>query len=391
MNGTENANRRDGSEPRSSTRKRPPIPLSADLERTVLAEMLRGTAPLDCVGDGELSKSGRIIRQALVRLKNGNGGPPYEARTVYLSATEVLGGDREEVRGLLETSLALPTTTTGTSILVQLAERRLLLDVMNTAAAQLSAGTLDLGPIDTLLSEYSAPGVLKSMSQLFEHGLPPEPVGVPLKSLPALTHKIGGVHGIWAIAGEPKVGKSTLGWQIALDVGQSIPVVFYDFENGFATIAHRLKEVFGNDVDRLRRGTERIYYRDSIRSLDSDLSHVAPPALVVVDSLQKLPATVEFHREGLVKWVHRLEALKKRGYSVLEISEISRANYGDVRPFIGIFKETGEIEYSADVGAQMTRFSDNETHFHIVAHRHRNVSGRVAVLQRYRSWFFKEA
>lgn len=352
--------------------------------------MLRGTAPLECVGDGELSKGGRTVRQALLRLRNGSGGPPYDARTVYLSATEVLGGDREEIRGLLETVLALPTTTTGTAILVQLAERRLLLDVMNTAAEQLSSGRLDLGPIDTLLSDYSSPGSMKSMAELLEAGLPPEPTGVPLKSLPALTAKIGGVHGIWAIAGEPKVGKSTLGWQIALDVGQKIPVVYYDFENGFPTIVHRLKGVFGDDVARLRTGTERIYYRDSIRSLDSDLSRVAPPALVVVDSLQKLPASTEFRREGLVKWVHRLEALKKRGYTVLEISEVARSSYGDVRPFVGIFKETGEIEYSADVGAQMVRFSDTETHFHIVAHRHRNVSGRVAVFQRHHSWWFRE-
>ena len=368
-----------------------PVPLSTDLERTVLAEMVRGSAPLDCVGDGELSKAGRLVRQALVRLTNGNGGPPYDARTVFLTATEVLGGDKEEVRSLLEVSLALPVTTTGTAVLVQLAERRLLLDVVNSAADQLSSGKLDVGVVATLLSDYTAPGLMPSMSDRLSHGLPPEPIGVPFKSLPALTAKIGGLTGLWAIAGEPKVGKSTLGWQLALDVGQHLPVLYYDFENGFNTIIHRLKGVFDNDVDRLRRGTERIYYRDSIRSLDSDLSRIVAPGLIVVDLVQKLPASVDFRREGLIKWVHRLEALKKRGYSVLMISEIARTSYGDMRPFVGVFKETGEIEYSADVGAQMVRFSDTETHFHIVAHRHRNIGGRVAVLQRsHGGWWFRE-
>jgi hypothetical protein len=265
------------------------------------------------------------------------------------------------------------------------------LDLINEAGKQISSGAMDVALLGGLLhSEATSTHSLVSVSDQIREGLPPKPIGFRLTSMPYLTQQSGGVMGVWALGGEPGVGKSTLAWQIALDVAnQGIPVLDYDFENGFAVLMDHTRDIFKGDLEKIREATKNIYVRDSIRSLDSDLARINPPALIVVDSIQKLPGSVEHRRTSLDRWIHRLEYLKKRGYTVLLVSEIGRAAYGS-EAYIGAYKETGEIEYSADFGLQLLDSGNAGVDAHVVKNRHRPFKGHVAILQRQRAWYFKE-
>jgi len=275
-------------------------------------------------------------------------------------------------------------------ILQRVRDKQLLCDLINEAGGMLQKGTLDVGLICSLLQQESVvTATLESVSARIAQGLPETPRGVAVNSLPILTAKTGGLYGVWAIAGEPGAGKSTLAWQVALDVAQGMKVLVYDFENGFAVAMDRTAQIFRGNHARIVERTHNLYHRDSIRTLDSDLGAVTPPALIIVDSVQKLPGSVEYRRTGLDKWIHRLEYLKKRGYHVLLISEVGRAHYDSVAS-IGAFKETGEIEYSADVGIQLIPAYDNASECHIVKNRHRPHKGYTSTLIRAGGWLFKE-
>jgi hypothetical protein len=144
------------------------------------------------------------------------------------------------------------------------------------------------------------------------------------------------------------------------------------------TLVDRTRQIFDGDVDRILEATSNLYLRDSVNTLDSDLMYVPPPALVVVDIFQALPVSQEFERQGLGRWIHRFGALRRRGYHVLIVSEVSRGFYGS--PGLGEFKGSGEIEYTADLGMQMVPASGGGTALHIVKNRHNDFKGEVVTL-----------
>jgi hypothetical protein len=279
-------------------------------------------------------------------------------------------------------------------ILAKVRDKQVLMELINEAGMQLQRGNLDLALLGGVLQQDAGLSRrLDSISEVVKTGLPAPPVGQRLRSLPILSAKSGGLFGMWAIAGEPGVGKSALAWQIALDVAKDIKVLYYDFENGFSVMMDHTKVIFNGELERIRMATANIYYRDSIRSLDSDLCSTPPPAIIIVDSVQKLPASMEYRRSSLDRWVHRLEYLKKRGYSILLVSEVPRTQY-NADAYIGAFKETGEIEYSADFGLQMLPVppSGDIAETHIVKNRHRPYKGFAVNLKRdpQRVWLWRE-
>lgn len=367
-----------------------PIPLSADLERSVIAALLSGGLPPDLVVEGELSKPARAVTRAYLAVVAEGYTPDW--RTVYVYATDVLGAERDSLQTLLREAKALSGDPAVGLVLRKLRERRVLLEVHNAVTEQLAGGTLDVGAIQSVLAAETsvnpAGGLLSMGDRLEKEGVPPYPTGVPLLSLPEFSQRVGPLFGMWALAGEPKVGKSTFAWQVAVEAAKTIPVLYYDFENGFAVIANRLLSVVGGDVTRVRQATAKLFYRSGVGALESDLSTVGTPSLVVIDSIQKLPSSLQYRREGLDKWLHRLEAAKQRGHHLFLVSEVPRAQYG-LAPHMGIFKETGEVEYTAEVGLQLV-LDGGASHLHVVAHRHRPVRGRVVSLRRTHDWWFSE-
>ena len=365
-------------------KKRKLVKLSEDLEHAVVQAIIRGAVAPDAIELEELSKVGRAIVGSLRALPS-----PYGQESIALAATEIYGIPKETVTGYLKIVSTRYAGAGAGEILSAVRDRQLLVEVINEATSQLQ-GQIDVGLLGGLLAQTPSGASLSSVSERIKQGFPDPPQGIVLDSLPTLSTHVGGVYGVVALAGEPKVGKSTLAWQIGLDVARKMPVIYYDFENGFAVLMNRTRKMYKGELDRARAATSNLYVRDSIRSLDADLAHVQSPALVVVDPIQKLPSSIQYKRAGLDRWIHRLEGLKRRGFHVLMVSEIGRAHYGD-EAHIAAYKETGEIEYSADTGLQLIQGGANDqVEVHVVANRHHPHKGLSCVLQRQRAWIWRE-
>lgn len=200
---------------------------------------------------------------------------------------------------------------------------------------------------------------------------------------PLLDDAIGGVHGINVIGGAPKVGKSTFVIQIASEMAlKNIPVLYYDFENGrqkiyqrtlcrlsrMSTDAFRAENMPEEQRKKVQAATKNLekmlfYWRvindrkvtpELMRKHIDFIRHETKSAytVVIIDSLHKLPFN-EFteRRTGIDAWLRQMESIRDDLHvSFLVISELSRGTAGSYReePHLGVFKGSGDIEYSAD-------------------------------------------
>jgi hypothetical protein len=362
--------------------------LSDDLERAILATILAGRAESTAVKVEELSKTGRAVLAAINALEK----PTYAGVALHL--TEVQAFPKESVQDYLSALQKISSEANATEVLQTVRDKQVLVELINAAQDMLSRkGNIDVPSLGSYLERDPVTGAhgLSTVAERVKDGFPPPPKGLALASLPSLVRQTGGIYGSWVIGGEPKLGKTALAWQIALDTSSTndIPVLYYDLENSFAVMMDHTKSIYKGDLKRARQATSRLYHRDSIRSLEADLARVSAPALIVVDHIQRLSSSVQFAKASLDKWIHRLDALKKRGYTVLMVSEIARSQYNS-DAYIGSFKESGEIEYAAETGIQLLRGSGETIEVHVVANRHRPFRGMASLLQRYNEWAFKE-
>jgi replicative DNA helicase len=163
---------------------------------------------------------------------------------------------------------------------------------------------------------------------------------------------------------------------------KKIPVIYYDFENGRQKIYTRTlcrlsrlseKEIRSEQMDKeksekLKRAnlefkemlphfrvvTDRKLSPDIMRRKIDFLQHETRTdyTLVVVDSLHKLPfKNLSERRSGIDEWLRYMEAIRdEQNVTFLVVSELSRGEGGrySEKPDLGSFKESGEIEYSAD-------------------------------------------
>ena len=194
---------------------------------------------------------------------------------------------------------------------------------------------------------------------------------------------VGGIHGINVIGGAPKVGKSTFMIQVASEMAlRKIPVLYYDFENGRQKIYQRtLSRMARLSTDRIRAQhlpvDERQRVEEARKALEKMLFYwrvindrkVTPELMrkhidfirhetrseytvVVIDSLHKLPFNdFSERRTGIDAWLRQMESIRDDlQVSFLVISELTRGTTGSYReePHLGVFKGSGDIEYSAD-------------------------------------------
>ena len=368
------------------------VPLSEDLEKLALCAVMRGVVPDSELHEDELSKLGKLILKAVRHLRSYEDAPEeLPVASIQATASEILGADHHEVRDYTASCFALAAGREAGDLLRAVRQKSILVQVLNEAGNQLATGTLDLGKISESLSQEDDVRKLSSASELLANGLPEEPTGLQLKTLPLLSQASGGLMGMWAVASEAGVGKSTLAVQLAVEYGRVGPVLYYDMENGPDVMLYRVGKRYGGDVAKARQATKNIYFRESIRSLSDDLRSMGKrKCLVVVDSLQKLPTSVDNRRSSLDVWVHRFERLKKQGHTVILISEKNREQYGEATQ--RGFKETGEIEYSADFGFHLLpeKGMDTMSKVIIVKNRHRPHSGSVCYLERVNGFRFVE-
>lgn len=207
--------------------------------------------------------------------------------------------------------------------------------------------------------------------------------GALRSGFPQFDQALEGIHGINIIGGAPKAGKSCFAIQIATEMARrKVPVLYYDFENGRQKIYQRtlsrlsrltihaikmgvVEGVSEVDFERVCQDFQEmlVFFRViNDRKLNPDIMrrHIdfirhetrSEYAVVVIDSLHKLPfKDFTEQRSGIDAWLRQLEAMRDELHvSFLIISELSRGNserYTDM-PHMGVFKGSGDIEYSAD-------------------------------------------
>ncbi len=200
--------------------------------------------------------------------------------------------------------------------------------------------------------------------------------------MPCLDDALGGIHGINIIGGAPKAGKSCFSIQLASQMAASkVPVIYYDFENGRQKIYQRTLarlsrlavdrfsgEMAGEDKERFGQAQEDLRTMMSWfkvvndRKLNPEIMrrHVdflrhethRDDAVIVIDSLHKLPfKDFSERRTGIDAWLREMESIRDEYHvSFLVISELNRQEGGryDGVPHMGLFKGSGDIEYTAD-------------------------------------------
>jgi hypothetical protein len=364
--------------------KKQVIRLSPELEKTLLAGVLYGAVDLATVDSAELSAQGILVfRAARDLLLNGNT-PPLQLAEMSLVLTDVYGMGRDEARALLDgVKATLPAAGGAEEVVRKLRERHALVTVANAASRQIQLGEYDPSKLLEAVAATVSTARPITLADQIGDTMPAPPRRIPLSGLPGFSDRIGGGFvGLTVVSGEPAVGKSDLVLQTAVDAGRFLPVLYYDLDNGVPTIVDKLRRMIGDREDPLgliRDLTKSVYLRDSMRTLDSDLAYIPPPALVVVDIFQALPTPAEYERQGLAHWIHRLGALRRRGYVILVVSEVARSSYGNVG--MGAFKGSGEIEYVADLACQMIP-TQNGAEVHVVKNRHGAFKGLCTTLVR---------
>ena len=258
-------------------------------------------------------------------------------------------------------------------------EKQFLLGLTNVASKQFADG-LDTTAILNYVSSYQEPVTLSPAAALCKTGLPTLPTGIPIKSLPLITEASGGLMGMWLIGGPAGIGKSSLAWQLCLEAGKHIPVLVYDLELGDQNLIYRTSKICGENIQQVQQALKQVYIRDSIATLEGDLLQIKPPALILVDSIQKCPTALTQRRGRRDKYLNRLETLAKHGYTILLVSELNR-QWGNEQS-VNSFKESSELGYSCSFGVTLLAREDGSMGVMIVKNRHRQPSGFITALTR---------
>jgi len=190
-------------------------------------------------------------------------------------------------------------------------------------------------------------------------------------------------EGLIVLAGRPGMGKTTLANLIAANIaGTGTPVLYVTYENSRDNlILKHLCRLAGEAETDARRGTASIahlaaaaqqfagtasllYYVEAsidttvdtikAQALQIKRRHNAPQVLVIVDYLQKMAHTGGFDemRSNVGAITAKLRDLSRALASpVLSLASLSRKGYEneDTEPELSDLKESGDIEYGADV------------------------------------------
>ena len=232
-------------------------------------------------------------------------------------------------------------------------------------------------------SPFSSPKKERQqLSEFIEKGKGKKLLGIET-GFPKLDAALDGLRGINIMGGPPKAGKSCFFMQISSEIaGRKIPVIYYDFENGRQKIYMRtLVRTSSLPEKKIRSGRltpqESVVFQTSLNAFDGILPYFRvvtdrqlnpeimrrhidflrhesrkDDLLIILDSLHKLPfKSLTERRTGIDFWLRQIEAIRdEHQVCFLVISELSRGKeggYGE-KPDMSSFKESGDIEYSAD-------------------------------------------
>jgi hypothetical protein len=362
----------------------PTVKLSPDLEKALIHGVITGTCSPEIIKPEELSKKGKAVYGAIEQLIRKGGKPPFRQKAVTLAAVHLCGLEKDSVESYLASAAEANAGQEASTVLLAARDKATLINLVNQAGEQLASGDLRISDLTSILNEQHRASVpLHSLSKSLGKKWPKQPRGFAIPSLPALSEATRGIFGVWAVAAEPGVGKSTLCWQIAIDVSASFPVVYYDLDGtGAEFLIDRTRSIFDGNMVRVKRRTKNLFLRTSIATLEEDMARFKPPCLFVIDSLQTLPVGIKFAKESLDNWVRRFKDMSTKGYAVLCVSEKQRSEYGEAN--LNGFKGSGDIEYGVTVGIQLLTYEDDEN-LHkcfLVKGRHSRKKGHIIDLER---------
>ena len=361
------------------------IKLSSDLEQSLLKATILGLAPISTLSPEELSKPGRATMKAAKCLIANGASMPLTLSAVGFASKKIFGGKKKEIIRYIHDLDKLELGEDAMAIIQTVRDKDVLVQIVNEAGEQLREGIPNFLRFDTMLSERRDVGgnKIKSLGEMVDQEWPAPPEGPPLQSLPIISKAARGVCGIWALGGDPGVGKSTLALQIAFEMNDHMDVLYYDLDcTGTEWFIERGKYIY-RKTSRFKEASGNIYIRNGITSLDSDLLRVGAPALIIIDTVQTLPTNIFHRRSSLDKWLVDFKAIHKRGFTIILVSEVGRNSYGE--PGLDSYKETGSLEYTCSFGVILTgdpEAEDEPVDFFICKNRHSKTKGHLLELER---------
>lgn len=270
---------------------------------------------------------------------------------------------------------------------------------------------------------------LKSRIELDARG---EIVGIS-SGYTRLDRQFSGISGIWFVGGKPKEGKTTFAGNIAIRTAErGYSTIYMDYENGSLNLLAKIfTNVFNLTIAEFRKKHKEIFdlskhkpeharlskmltnlyiIRPSMKDaceqyvsaqematsilekyilfLQED-SSCTKPIIFVIDSLQKLPAlNVNDRRLSVDSWLRAFECIRDQ-YNVtfLIISELSRGKYK--KPTLEAFKESGDIEYTADVALFLEKQGSVIT-LNTVANRNGEIGDSIIYTADFEHWKLNE-
>jgi hypothetical protein len=180
---------------------------------------------------------------------------------------------------------------------------------------------------------------------------------------------MSGIRGINIMGGQPKAGKSCFFIQVSTEMARQkiyartlcrlsrLSEKEIRQEELATETSKRLEmahQAFKDMLPYFRVVTDRKLSPDIMRRQIDFLQNETrrDDTLVVVDSLHKLPfKDLSERRTGIDEWLRHMESIRdENNVSFLVVSELSRGEGGGYggKPDLGSFKESGDIEYSAD-------------------------------------------
>jgi hypothetical protein len=161
---------------------------------------------------------------------------------------------------------------------------------------------------------------------------PPTSAGRPIPNFPLLTEALGGgLRGITVIGGPTKHGKSRLTANLVANIGgPELPVLYVDRENDdqvdddgrpiTRTVGDWIIEAYGAACPAL----QTLYGYHSFADLKDDLQSFAPPACIVLDTVQSIVGHAGEHmRTEMVALVEWTKERVRHGYMVVLVSQVN--------------------------------------------------------------------
>jgi len=220
-------------------------------------------------------------------------------------------------------------------------------------------------------------------------------LGIPTK-IPKLDDVLNGLQmaTTYILAGGPAVGKTSLALQWACEAAESCPVIYLTFENSPFNLTQKAICRLGNisskevdhgraDIEKLKEGmnsfktiSDNIDFLEGNRdtntayilgkALEAMNRHKAKNTLVIIDYMQEMAYSEDYNtlKEKVSYLAQNLKNISRRLNSpVLAICSLSRGlnglNYTD--PNLSSLKESGDIEYAADVVILLGKYKDKVT------------------------------